>query len=148
MIYSLRMRASLVWQLEQRARSTCMKTLRFLFTSLGLAAGFAGAQMPPAEDSRPPRVDVVNLLGLDASRAGEVDAVLLGAQQKMRVLRGELGAPTDEATRATFDAAMEAIRADTDAKLSAVLTSDEIAKLHAALPPPPPRVQAMHFKRG
>ena len=125
-----------------------MKTLRFLFASLGLAAGFAGAQVPPAEESRSPRVDVVNLLGLDASRAAEVDAVLLGAQQKVRALREQLGPPTDESTRATFHAAMEAIRADTDAKLSAVLTSDEIEKLHAALPPPAPRVQAMHFKRG
>jgi hypothetical protein len=125
-----------------------MKTLRFLFASLGLAAGFAGAQMPPAEDSRPPRVDVVNLLGLDAARAAEVDAILLGAQQKVRTLREQLGPPSDESTRATFHAAMEAIRADTDAKLSGVLTSDEIARLHAALPAPAPRVQAMHFKRG
>jgi|KBSSwiStaDraftv2_1062776.scaffolds.fasta_scaffold219203_2 hypothetical protein len=125
-----------------------MKTLRFLFASLGLAAGFAGAQMPPPEDSRPPRVDVVNLLGLDAARAADVDAILLGAQQKVRALREQLGPPTDESTRATFHAAMEAIRADTDAKLSAVLTSDEMAKLHAALPPPAPRLQAMHFKKG
>jgi len=125
-----------------------MKTLRFLFASLGLAAGVAGAQVPPPEEARAPRVDVVNLLGLDAARAAEVDAILLGAQRKARALRQQLGAPTDESTRATFHAAMEAIRADTDEKLSGVLNADEIAKLHAALPPPAPRLQAMHFKKG
>ena len=127
-----------------------MKKLgRTLFAFLGLAAGVAGADMmpPPNDGARPPRVDVVNLLSLDATRAAQVETILNGARQKMRTVHEQLGHPTDDATRATFHAAMEAIRADTDEKLAAVLSPDELARLHAALPPPP-RMEAMRFKRG
>lgn len=126
-----------------------MTKLRSLLAFLGLAAGVAGAQMmPPHQDgARPPRIDVVNLLSLDAARAGQVETILNAAGAKVRALREQLGPPTDEATRATFRAAMEAIRADTDEKLAAVLTAEEIARLHAAMPPSP-RLEAMRFKRG
>jgi hypothetical protein len=128
----------------------CMKKLgRMLFAFLGLAAGVAGADaMPPPHDgARAPRIDVVNLLSLDAERTAQVEAILNGARQKMHSVHEQLGRPTDEATRATFHAAMEAIRVDTDDKLAAVLTADELARLHAAMPAPP-RLEAMRFKRG
>ena len=127
-----------------------MKKLgRMLFAFLGLTAGVAGADMmpPPQGGARPPRVDVVNLLSLDATRAAQVETILNGARQKMRTLHEQLGRPTDDATRATFHAGMEAIRVDTDEKLAAVLSADELARLHAAMPPPP-RFEAMRFKRG
>ena len=126
-----------------------MKKLgRMLFAFLGLAAGVAGADMlsPTPDTVRPPRVDVVNLLSLDASRASQVEAILNGARVKMRSVHEQLGHPTDDATRATFRAAMEAIRVDTDTRLGQVLTPEELARLQAAMPPP--RLEAMRFKRG
>ncbi|SRR5258706_5295869 len=124
-----------------------MTRLRLIFASLGLAAIVAGAQTPPPNaGARAPRIDIVNLLGLDATRASQVDTILLQAHEKMRYAHEQIGPPTDETTRATMHAAMEAIRSDTDAKLEAVLTADEMAKLRAALPPP--RLEPMRFNRG
>jgi hypothetical protein len=124
------------------------KLCRMLFAFLGLTAGVASADvMPPPHDGvRPPRVDVINLLSLDAGRTAQVEAILYGARQKMHVVHEQLGTPTDDATRTTFHAAMEAIRVDTDEKLALVLTPDELARLHAAMPPP--RLEAMRFKKG
>ena len=127
-----------------------MKLGRTLFAFLGLAAGVASAEMiqaPHHDGARPPRVDVVNLLSLDAERAGQVESILNGARQKMRSVHEQLGRPTDDATRTAFRAAMEAIRVDTDERLSAVLSPDELARLQAALPPAP-RFEAMRFKKG
>jgi len=126
------------------------KLSRILFTILaGLAAGVAGADATPPTSSfnpGPPRIDVVNLLSLDATRAARVEAILNGAQSKMRTVHAQLGAPTDDATRATMRAAMEAIRVDTDTKLGTVLTPDELKRLQAAMPPP--RMEVMRFKKG
>jgi protein CpxP len=124
-----------------------MTRLRVIFASLGLAATVAGAQMQlPGAGARAPRIDVVNLLGLDATRATQVETILQQAHEKVRYAHEQIGPPTDETTRATMHAAMEAIRSDTDAKLGTVLTADELAKLHAAMPPP--RIQPMRFNRG
>jgi hypothetical protein len=126
-----------------------MKKLgRMLFAFLGLTAGVASADVmsPPHDNARAPRIDTVNLLSLDATRAAQVEAILNGAQQKMRTVHEQVGPPTDDATRATFQAAMQAIRVDTDGKLAAVLTPEELARLRAAMPPP--RLEAMRFKRG
>ena len=124
-----------------------MTGLRLIFASLGIAASVAGAQMPqPDALAREPRIDIVNLLGLDAARASQVDAILQQAQAKARYAHEQIGPPTDETTRATMHAAMEAIRSDTDAKLGSVLTAEEMAKLRAVLPPA--RFEAMRFNRG
>ena len=121
---------------------------RTLFAFLGLAAGVANADMTPPSHAheRAPRIDVVNLLSLDATRAAQVETILNGAREKTRAVHDQLGLPTDDTTRATFRAAMEAIRVDTDSKLAAVLSPDELARLHAAMPPP--RLEAMRFKKG
>ena len=127
-----------------------MKKLGRMFLAfLGLAAGVAGADATPPSPSfnpGPPRIDVVNLLSLDATRAAQVEAILNGARARMRTVHAELGAPTDDTTRATFRAAMEAIRVDTDARLGTVLTPDELKRLQAAMPPA--RVETMRFKKG
>jgi hypothetical protein len=128
----------------------CMTKLgTTLFAFLGLAAGVANADVvsPQHDTPRPPRVDVVNLLSLDANRAAQVDAILNGARSKMRSVHEQLGHPTDDTTRHAFRAAMEAIRVDTDQKLASVLTPDELARLQAAMPPPP-RLEAMRYKKG
>ena len=70
-----------------------MKKLgRLLFAFLGLTAGVASADVmpPPHDGARPPRIDVVNLLSLDAARAGQVEAILNGARQKMHALHEQL----------------------------------------------------------
>jgi hypothetical protein len=108
---------------------------RSLFASLILASTLAGAQLPPG--SAPPRIDVAALLNLDASRAAQVDAILKSAHERMASARELAGHPTDDASRATLRAAMKAIREDTDRQLSAVLSAEEIAKLHEAMPKRP-----------
>jgi uncharacterized Zn finger protein len=121
-----------------------MKVLKALFALFGLAAGVAVAQLPEATDARQ---DVRALLHLDASRAARVEAILDTAREKIRVAREQIGPVNDEVTRLTMHAAMEAIRSDTDQKLGAILTEDELDLLHAYLPLPAPRLEAMRFKR-
>src|SRR5262249_26465557 len=116
-------------------RRTTMKTLRSILAFLGFAATVAGAQMPP-EASAPPRPDIATMLSIDSERAQKVEAILQSAHVKMRAARESLGRPTDETTRATLHAAMEAIRKDTDQQLLTVLTAEELQRLREALPPP------------
>ena len=68
-----------------------------------------------------------------------VEAILESARAKMRSARQQIGRPSDDTTRATMRAAMEAIRQDTDKQLATVLSADDIGKLNAALHHPPPR---------
>lgn len=70
---------------------------------------------PPGGRGGPP--DIATILNLDATRAAKVRAIQEASHQKMRALREE-----------------------TDKQLATVLTADEIAKLKASRPgPPPPR---------
>jgi hypothetical protein len=119
--------------------------LKNFLAPLMLASTLAGAQVPPV-DRRPP-VDVAALLGLDSTRAAQVEAILATAHAKMRAAHREIGKPTDDATRNAMQAAMQAIHTQTDQQLAAVLTPDELAKLHDAMraerpprrvPPSPP----------
>ncbi len=85
--------------------------------TLAFATVIAQAEVPSLHASRMP-LNIEVLLNLDAARAQVVQSILEASHQR-RI------------------AALEAIRADTDAQLSAVLTADELAKLKQALPPPP-----------
>ncbi len=116
--------------------------LKKLLAPLMLASTLAGAQVPPA-DRRPP-VDVAALLGLDATRAAQVEAILATAHAKMRAAHREIGKPTDEMTRNAMHAAMDAIHTQTDQQLAAVLSADELARLHDAMRAdrPPGRVRS------
>jgi hypothetical protein len=115
-----------------------MKKLSPLLAAIALTSGFATAQPMPGEH-RAPRVDVVKLLGLDADRAQKVDAILANARERMIAARREIGRPTDDTTRTTMHAAMQAIHQDTDKQLAEVLSPDELAKLRDAMPKPPRR---------
>ena len=124
-----------------------MNAFKALLAFFGVAAGVAVAQVPPVEGPRQ-RQDLAALLNLDHARAARVEAIFEGAREKMRVAHEQIGPAVDETTRLTLHAAMEAIRADTEEKLGAILTEEELARLHAALPRPPARFEAMRFKHG
>jgi hypothetical protein len=118
-----------------------MNRFKALFAFFGVAAGMAIAEVPQ-------RPDIAALLNLDSARAAKVEQILQAADVKTRFAREQIGPISDETSRVTMRAAMEAIRADTDEKLARVLSSDEMATLRAALPPPSPRFTLMHFRRG
>jgi hypothetical protein len=115
--------------------------LKNFLAPLMLASTLAGAQVPMIE--RRPPVDVAALLGLDSARAAQVEAILATAHAKMRSAHREIGRPTDEATRSAMHAAMDAIHTQTDQQLAAVLSPDELDKLHEAMRAsrPPGRAQ-------
>ena len=125
-----------------------MNRFKALLAFLGLAAGVAVAQVPPTQVQVQARPDIASLLGLDAWRAAQVNALLESAHEKARYALEQIGPPKDDATRATMRAALEAIRADTDTKLAAMLTPEQMARLHAALPAPSPRLEPMNFRKG
>jgi len=114
-----------------------MGRIRSVLATFAFASTAASAQMPPSLER--PHVDVAALLNLDATRAQRVEAILESARAKMRSARQQIGRPSDDTTRATMRAAMEAIRQDTDKQLATVLSADDIGKLNAALHHPPPR---------
>ena len=124
-----------------------MNALKALFALLGLAAGVAVAEMPRAPSAPAPQMTVAALLNLDMDRAARVQRVFDGAREKQRVAREAIGPAVDDTTRLILHAAMEAIRADTEEKLAAILTEEELVKLHAAAPAPTSRLEAMRFRR-
>ena len=130
-----------------------MSGLRALLAILCMAAaGVAIAHMPQVErpqsmEAARDRVDVMALLNLDAARAQRVQAVFERARERMRVAQDQVGPPADATAIVTLHAAMEAIRADTEENLAAILTDDELARLHRAAPPAPKRLETMRFKR-
>jgi hypothetical protein len=111
-----------------------MKSIRSIFASLALASTAAAAQMMHPDGAPPPRVDIVALLSLDAARADQVNAIMKAAHDRVVAARQQIGRPTDDTTRNVMQAAMQAIRDDTDRQLAAVLTPAELDKLHAAMP--------------
>jgi hypothetical protein len=111
-----------------------MTILRTLFAAAVLASTLAVAQGPPG--GPPPRIDIAALLNIDAAKAQSVQAILDDGRKQMHALR-EQGKPADDAARARMHDAMEAIHQDTDKKLAAILTPDQISKLKAAMPRPP-----------
>lgn len=122
-----------------------LRPILALIAFLGLVITVAGARAPEA-DSRGPS-EVAMLLDLDSDRSGRVAAIFREADEKMRFAREELGPPADEAARALLHAVTEAIRADTEAKLAAVLTAAEMEKLLASQPPRPGNVAVLRFKK-
>ncbi|HEY2628806.1 MAG TPA: hypothetical protein VGI57_06730 [Usitatibacter sp.] len=84
----------------------------------------------------PPKVDIAALLNVDAAKAQQVQSILDGGRGQMKSLREQMGRPTDDASRQKMRDAMESIHQDTDSKLSAILTPDQLAKLKASMPRP------------
>ncbi|APV49341.1 hypothetical protein BWI17_06405 [Betaproteobacteria bacterium GR16-43] len=95
-----------------------MFLLRMIAVLLLAGSATAFAQRPdgppPGGGGRPP--DIATMLNLDAARAAKVRAIQESTHQKM-----------------------QALREDTDKQLATVLTAEEMAKLKASRPGPPPR---------
>lgn len=108
---------------------------RSILALLAFTSTVATAQSPPETRPMPPRVDIAALLDLDAGRAQQVDAIMQAQHARMKAAREQIGRPTGDTTRNLMHAAMQAIRDDTDRQLAAVLTADELARVHAAMPP-------------
>jgi hypothetical protein len=97
--------------------------------------GPMGAGMGP-HMHRPP-VDIAKLLNLDATRTEKVNAILADEHAARKALwEANKGAAGDEATKLAMRDKMKALRDDTRAKLTAVLTADELQKLRESLPHP------------
>lgn len=114
-----------------------MTLIRSMLAFLAFSSTVATAQSPQPPRGAPPRVDIVALLNLDATRAQQVDAIMQAAHARMKTAHEQIGRPTDEATRSLMHTAMRAIREDTDHQLATVLTPEELDKLHAAMPQRP-----------
>jgi hypothetical protein len=113
-----------------------MKTyLRTMFAAAAIVSTIAAAQQP---QGHPPRIDIAAVLNVDATKASQVQAILDDGRKQMHALRESMGRPTDDASREKMHQAMESIHQDTDKKLSAILTPDQLAKLKAAMPHPGP----------
>lgn len=108
---------------------------RSILALLALTSTVAAAQSPPTPRTLAPRVNIAALLDLDAQRAQQVDAIMQAAHARMKAAREQIGRPTDDSTRGLMHTAMQAIRQDTDRQLAAVLTAEELERLHAAMPP-------------
>ena len=113
-----------------------MYLLRPIIAFFAILSTVALAQMPPRPDGPPARIDVAKVLGIDAARAQQVEAILKSAHDKRMALREQMGAGKDETSRDAMHARMRAIREDTDRQLSAVLSAEELKKLHDAMPRP------------
>jgi hypothetical protein len=101
---------------------------------LAFASAVATAQVPPPGAAH--RVDVVALLDLDQTRAERVRTILKQAYERIRKARAQIGPPNDEFARAAIRAVVRAIGEETDRELAAVLTTEDLARLEAALAEP------------
>jgi len=101
------------------------------------AAAFAFAtSLVHAHGASPLPVSYAALIGLDGPRAEVVDAILENAVTRVAWVRGEMGPAGDPSSRNVMRAAMDAILDDTEARLVAVLTPDELERLKQAMAPP------------
>ena len=110
-----------------------MKILRSATAALAFTSTLTSAQTPPVHGAVP-AVDIVVLLDLDNTRASLVDSILENALQRIMAAREQIGPGTDAVTLTVMQAAMRAIRENTDRQLAAVLTPEELARLKEGVP--------------
>lgn len=111
-----------------------MKYQRHALAAIAFASVVSHAQ--DLQGRAPPPINVAAVLNIDTSRAQVVEAILESGHQRAVEARKQIGRPTDDMTRATLRAALDAIRGDTHKQLESVLSPDELAKLDASLPQP------------
>ena len=113
-----------------------MNTLRHTAAAIAAMAGLAQAD-PGHRPSPPPVARILTGIGVDAARAQKVAAIFATSHVRAETARQQIGRPTDETTRATLRAAMEAIRSDTDRQVAEVLSPEELAQFNQVMPRPP-----------
>ncbi len=96
-----------------------------------------GKGPPPGMEGKGPP-DVAKLLNIDANRAEKVQAILRASHEQRMALRDKTDGG-QQGDRSAMREKMRALRDDTHKKLAAVLSADELKKLEASMPPPPPR---------
>jgi len=80
-------------------------------------------------------VDIAKLLNLDATRAAQVNTILADERaQRKAMWEAHKGAAHDDAAKAAFRTQMKSMREATRAKLTAVLTADELKTLRDNMP--------------
>ena len=84
----------------------------------------------------PMPVSYAATIGLHGPRAEVVDAILENAMGRVAWIRAEFGPSSDPTSRNVVRAAMDAIIDDTEERLVAVLTADELERLKQAMAPP------------
>ena len=109
-----------------------MNVRRTVFAAMAIATGSTLAMA----QGHPPKIDIAAVLNVDSAKAAQVQSILDDGRSQMRALR-EQGRPADDAAREKMHEAMQSIHKDTDSKLAAILTPDQVAKLKAAMPRPP-----------
>lgn len=101
------------------------------------AAAFAFAtSLVHANGAGPMPVSYAAMIGLYGPRAEVVDAILESAMGRVAWVRAELGPSPDPGSRNVMRAAMDAIIDDTEQRLIAVLTAEELERLKQAMAPP------------
>ena len=110
-----------------------MSPLRLLAAATAAFAIGAVQAQPQTALAIPARAEVSSTLNLDAQRARQVDAILNGAVARMSVVRSQMGAPHDDASRLALLSAVLTIRYETDMQLASVLTPDEFARMKESL---------------
>jgi hypothetical protein len=114
-----------------------MRGLRTGVAIASFAALLVGAEVPLPE-LRPPRIEAVKTLGIDAGRAARVESIVMTSYEKARELREQAGALiAEEAVRVAMNHRLQALHEETDAQLAALLSADELKKLREMIPRPP-----------
>ena len=80
-------------------------------------------------------VDIAKLLNLDATRTAQVNTILTDERAQRKALwEANKGTAHDEAGKTAFRTQMKALREATKARLTAVLTAEELQKLRDSMP--------------
>lgn len=113
-----------------------MNVLRHTAAAIAAMAGLAQAE-PGHRPAPPPVARALTSIGVDDARAQKVAVIYASSHVRAEAARRQIGRPTDETTRATLRAAMEAIRSDADRQVAEVLSPEELAQFKQVMPLPP-----------
>jgi len=111
------------------------KSLKSAILVSTLMVGSAAFAQSPAPVMHRQPVDIAALLNLDANRAAQVNQILADERAQRKALwEANKGSAHDDASKAAFREQVKTLRAGTKAKLTAVLTPEELQKLRETLP--------------
>jgi hypothetical protein len=91
---------------------------------------------PPPPLREPSFTRIIELLGLDRTRAELVTAIFENAHARIEEAHRQLGEPNSEAVRVALESALHAIYQDAERQLAAVLGPEQLARVKAEIPAP------------